>query len=578
MTIPAPFWSRRAWLARTGGSAALVALAPRLTSWPAPGRATPSHPLWPELPTTASLPPGPAQALALRAVDAAKSAGAQYADVRLTRVVVHDYNCQRSVNFTGDTELVAVGVRALVNGYWGFAASPFWTEDEVVQLARNAVAQATIDAKGPPRTVELGALLTVTGTWATPVRIDPFSISIEEKRDYIQYWRSLAEHHHVPFYYDGYYSHLRFVRQERVVATSEGSLVTQTCYETSGNIELGLGGTGGIPKLSPSQKDIVPVSLEGLEVAGKGWELFLDANIPEQIRQAQHQIGKDTSLPSKPAVVGRYTLVCDGATMASLLNATLGVATQIDRALGYEANAGGTSFIEDPLGALGALQVASPLVTITANRSAPAQLATVKWDDECVAPPDFTLVKDGIVADFQTTREQAAWLAPYYAKASRPVRSNGCAASETGLTITMQHVPNLAMAPGASAVELMDLVKNVQHGILIAGGEANCDWQGRSGTLMVASDPPRRVMREIKNGRLGPVLSYGAVLFDAVDFWKHVTAIGGPATQGGIDITQYALEDLRERKGQPGQVTSHSVRAVAAIITNQAVINPTSRA
>jgi TldD protein len=282
---------------------------------------------------------------------------------------------------------------------------------------------------------------------------------------------------------------------------------------------------------------------------------------------------------AKPALVGRYTLVCDGATMAALLSATFGVATQLDRALGYEANAGGTSFLDDPLAMVGTLHVASPLVTVTGNRSAPTQLATVKWDDEGVAPQHFTLINNGTLTDYQTTREQASWLAPYYTKVGRPVRSNGCAASEDALAITLQQVPNLALEPSASGGRVDDLVSKVKHGLLLEGGQVvQVDSQARHGLLGGGT------LREITDGRLGNLIQGGAVLFDTMDFWKNVTAVGGAATTAVLPFSQYPyggeLGQLLHLpvKGQPAQASSYSVQAVAATVTNQSLIIPSRKA
>ena len=552
--------SRRVWLTQTGRSLAIAACAPTIVQRSLVPRVASGLP-WTGLSQAETLPAGPSQDLALKGVDAAKSAGAQYTDVRFTRIVQHHYSCAGEC-FQQDKEFVAFGIRALVNGYWGFAASPFQTVEEVTQLAQNAVRAARSSAKGATRTVDLGQIPVVRGTWATPVAIDPFAVSIEEKRDHITNWKEIAIANRVPFDNNGIFCALDFVRQERVVATSEGSLVTQTVYETAGSIDLSMMEKLNIPTTQ---------SLAGLDRSAKGWELFLDAKIPDQIVQIAADAGHSQKrISAKSANVGRYTIVCDGATMASMVDQTFGVATQIDRALGYEANAGGTSYLDDPLAMLGTLKVASPLVNVTANRSAPMQLATVKWDDEAVVPADFTLVRDGVLIDFQTTREQAAWLAPFYQKQGRPVQSHGCAASESALAITMQHVPNLAMAPSPSGIALSDLVADVANGILIEHGRARCDWQARGGLL-------QGEMRQIINGRLGPSLSHGAILFDTMDFWKNVRAVGGSGTQGGIDLTQYTLFGRME-KGEPPQATSHSVRAVAATVTNQALIDPTRKA
>ena len=146
--------------------------------------------------------------LALRAVDAARTAGATYADVRLTRTISEHFYTSVGMDHWGgilnddphsyayygngtadwDSEALAVGVRVLVNGYWGFAASPYWTADEMVRLARKAVTQATANAMGTARHVELGMIPNATGSWIMP-GIDPFSVPIEEKIDFLRGWQ-----------------------------------------------------------------------------------------------------------------------------------------------------------------------------------------------------------------------------------------------------------------------------------------------------------------------------------------------------------------------------------------------------
>jgi TldD protein len=596
-------WTRRDWLAVTAvQTGALAALAP----W----RSTASGKLRSSVNRSSNvssdesskaraaahaelLDPGQSQQLAQQAVDAARSAGAQYADARLTRVVQQKYSLgfppptnevhnARLLNTTGrEPEMIGVGVRAMVNGYWGFSAFPLWGgipggTDAVVRLARDAVAQAKINSKGPMRAVEMGSVPVVKGVWSTPIKIDPFKVTIEEKMDTMAYWQYRAREIGMDFHKKRI-SYLNFARQERVVATSDGSLFTQILYESDCRILMWDDG-----KLLDDEVNAV----KGLGIAAKGWEMLLEAGIPEQypvIRAAQNA----EDMTSKPAQIGRYTLVCDGATMSSVVAKTLGTATQLDRALGYEANAGGTSFIDDPLAMVGHYQVAAQPVTVTANRSAIAQLATVKWDDEGVEPEQFTLVKDGVLTDFQTTREQAAWLAPYYRQNGHPVRSHGCAGAENALKITMQMMPNLSMEPSHEAVGLNDLVSSVKDGILIEKCYVqSVDFQGRNGLLSGEVQYVGK-MREIKNGKIGRRLRDGAVQFNTLDFWKHVLAVGGSST---TDITSESQYDIRNftislginvdgaLKGQPQQGTSYSSSAAAAMIANQAIINPRRKA
>jgi TldD protein len=312
----------------------------------------------------------------------------------------------------------------------------------------------------------------------------------------------------------------------------------------------------------------------GLGMCGRGWELFLNADIPAQIAAVPGRMIARAAAGETPVNVGRYTVVCDGATMASVVEQTIGVATQLDRAMGYEANASGTSYLSNPLGMLDQIQVAAPLITVTANRSEPAQLATVKWDTEGVVPESCTLVTHGIWTDFQTTREQAAWLAPYYSKHGRAVRSHGYAAAEDALAVTMQHMPNLALEPSASAVGVNDLIASVKNGVFITSGVTQTDHQARNGTIQGGD------MRQITNGRLGKYLTGGVVQFNTTEFWKNVTAVGGAPTQvvigtSGMNYRDNIVAKLfpNPGKGQPGQITSHSVSGVAAMVVNQPFID-----
>jgi TldD protein len=509
------------------------------------------------------------------AVDAAKRSGAQYADARVTHTHFQRYWIDATNPWMW--ERVGVGVRALVNGYWGFAACPSADIADVEDLAREAVAQATVNADSAvPRTVTLDQRPPVTGTWTTPMRIDPFTVPLEEIQAFLDYWGvcvdRAAQRSRIPFALSIADRYVDFARQEGVVATSDGSLFTQTIVESGGFIATEAIANSGLV-----------LSVQHIAKAGLGWELLLDAKIPEQIVTwpAQAEALAQLGATKVPASVGRYTVVCDGATMAAVLQATLGVATQLDRALGYEANASGTSFVNDPLAMLGTFPVASPLVTITANRSATAQLATTQWDAEGVVPRETVLVKNGILTDFQTTREQAAWLAPYYATVHQPVASNGYAASEDALNIPMQHMPNLSLEPAAAAVRLDDLVANVASGILIeCGSVVHIDAQARTGLILADR------CRKIQNGRVGPLLFGGVVSFNTLEFWKNVTAVGGAATRMTVPFSQYPIGGREAQyyglsavaKGQPSQMASHSVQAVAATVTNQAVIDPMRKA
>lgn len=168
-------WTRRLWLTNQSlNLAAIAAWSPRRSADPQRGSFSGRVGLAARTTRVAAqterLDAAPWQALAQQAVDAARAAGARYADARLTRVVIHSYGFgieegdRLNATFRDDDEYVGVGVRALVDGYWGFSASAVIASDEVVRLAQDAVGQAKENAKGSPWTVDLGHYPVATGT------------------------------------------------------------------------------------------------------------------------------------------------------------------------------------------------------------------------------------------------------------------------------------------------------------------------------------------------------------------------------------------------------------------------------
>jgi TldD protein len=487
--------------------------------------------------------------LAMRAIDTAKSAGATYAEVRISRTVSQTYRPL----LAGDSETVGIGVRALCGNGWGFAASPYQDLDESVTLARVAVAQAKINARIAAETIQWGTYPVARGTWSTPIRIDPFAIPIEEKCDFLISLGDLTPRH-VHRKLETTVS--AFVeRKEQTVATTEGAYFSQIFH--SGWMDVkptsvefdGLYATG---RRWSSQAT-------GIDSAGGGWERFLDAKIRDQMPRMLAEC--EELLPwsdrVKPLENGRYDVVGDAATMAGLVAATFGNATQLDRALGYEANAEGTSYLgPDPFKFLGT-PLGSSLLNVTADRSMPQGLATAKWDDEGVEPETFPLIERGTLVDYQTTREQAPWLAPWYQQHGRAVRSHGCAVAKSALDAPVQGTPNLSMLPGSSNVTFAELVANTKKGVAMLGCGTSTDFQSRHGFVS-------GLMREIANGKLGAILGDGAVSFDSTAIWKSLRALGGASGQ--------TLVPYGGGKGQPYQTFDYTVSAVPAALANVVIV------
>jgi TldD protein len=489
--------------------------------------------------------------LAARALDAARAAGATYADVRFTLTRTEEIRFYGTAQYSivQNDEYAAVGVRTLVDGAWGFAASPLWAPDEVARLAQTAATQAkTNAARGRRRAIELGdPPPPATGEWRTPIERDPFDVSLAEKIEIGWAFNELASRYNLGARNAsaGASSIMRWRRQEKTFASTEGAFLSQTLYSAFPSYSVGV----STPEGNAGRGS------EILKPTAGGFEVFANARLGEEVPQlvedALLMVGAERVQPL------RYDIVFDGFAVGQILARTVGIAAELDRVLGYEANAGGTSYLAPPEEKLGSFALGSKLLNIKGNRSRPGGLATVKWDDEGVEPEEYALVRDGVLVDYHTTRELAGALAPLYAKAGRAVRSHGCAASESGIANTLLHPPNLEMLPGAGSTTLADLEASLEKGIVIRGGSASVDRQQLNGEFNGA------MVYEVRKGKRTRFLGGTEVLFRAPELWKSLKAIGGKGTQVWSGATS--------RKGQPGQAFDFSVGAVPALFTNVAV-------
>ncbi|MGH7499907.1 MAG: TldD/PmbA family protein [Gemmatimonadales bacterium] len=514
--------------------------------------------------------------LALRGIDAARSAGASYADARLTRIR------RRNARATGiwgngpiaaastsrmliESDAVAISVRALLSGTWGFAASTVWSADEVSRLGEEAAGQAKDNAAGMGRPIELGTIPVVRdGHWVMPVEIDPFTVAPDEMLDVLASFAYFTARQSRVFLSSAL---LSMARRETAFASSEGGYVTQVLFGIGGRLSTALPASESTPFPGRTYNIRGYAPSEMFPMAGRGWEYFAGAPLQDEIERVIAEANEEDRLPLKPLDPKRYDTVFDAITTARLLDGTIGAATELDRALGYEANAGGTSYLNEPLTMLGNHPMGAPLLTVTAERSMPGGAATVKWDDEGVEPADFTLLKDGVLMDFQTTRESAGLLAEAYAKAGRTARSHGCAGATSALGAQQLQRPNLHLSPGPERLGFDDLVANLPNGLAVRRAAVDMDFNALNG-MVVEEEGYRTMYFEVKRGkkvaRLQPPTV--AVLVRAPELWKNVLALGG---RDSLQQTEG-----RTVKGEPQQTSYHTVEAPPMLVKQLAVIDP----
>jgi TldD protein len=504
---------RRDFLTRSAAAAAGLALAPH--SLAAPHLAVSGDPTFREL--------------ALRAVDTARAAGAQYADARISRVRSQALST-REQQITGfqDADTFGFGVRVLAGGAWGFAASRNLTADEVDRVAGQAVVQARANAAGRRTPVELApAEAHPDASWRSPIEIDPFDVSIEDKVDLL--FRANRAALSVPgarFVT----SSMFFVREEKTFASSEGTFTQQTIYRSYPQMNVTAVAAGDF-----QTRMSTPVQPMGL-----GYEHVRDARLVENAPQwAEDAVRK---LSAKPVQPGRYDLVLLPSHLFLTIHESIAHPTELDRIMGFEANYAGTSFIHPVEDYLGKFRYGPDFMNVQAERSAPGSLATVGYDDEGVRPDDYFIVRDGILHDLQTTREQAPWLADWYRQIGQPVRSHGNSYAQSWADVQFQRMPNVNLLPNAERdVTLDELIVDVRDGIMIEGrGSYSIDQQRYNAQF------GGQVAYEIKNGRITGMLKDVAYQIRTPEFWNALDGLGGPST--------YAVGgSFNDGKGQPAQ-------------------------
>lgn len=484
------------------------------------------------------------RALATRAIDAAHQAGAHYADVRLT----HDIAYQAAEKIFGFNHAAAVGVRALVDGCWGFASSPNWTDDEMDRLARQAVAQAHANRWGISGPVQfVDSIEPARGDWTMPIEQDPIDIPINEQADWLAAVVNSAEH--LPRKGNpsvGVYFGVR--RQQKTFASTQGALCTQTLYamfESSSALELEI--THPITKVKVRHRSQL------ITPAGKGWEAIRKIDIDAVLSQLYEEAW--LLMESRPVSIGRYDIVFDASATAALIHETIGIPLQIDRARGYEANAAGTSYLNFDEQQVGA-QISSSLLNVTGHRNQPGGIATTRWDDEGVTPDAITLVREGVIEDYATSREHIAGIRD---GDDRNVRSNGCAGAENALGFPLVQSPNLEIQPSDDTTTFESMVAGMENGFAVIGGDAMMDQQQLTGVFSPG------IVREIKNGKLGPVAHGAGLLFRSPELWKNLSAVGGAGSG--------QWRGFQMSKGQPDQSFGTSVNAVPVVIQNLAIID-----
>ncbi|HUF27435.1 MAG TPA: TldD/PmbA family protein [Gemmatimonadaceae bacterium] len=483
------------------------------------------------------------------ALGAATSAGASWADARIGRYRQNFVQTreQQIVNVI-DTDSIGCGVRALVDGTWGFAATRTLTADAVAGAAREAVAIAKANRAARDRPIELTPAPPQRDVrWQSAFTVDPWTIPIEQKAELLLAANAEGmKATNVRFVFSAMF----FRKEERNYASTEGSTIAQTVIQSWLPMQF----TAVAPDFSDFQNRGNVVA-----PAGRGYEYIVAQDIVGKARQWGEEAAQ--KLSARPVEVGRYDLVLHPSNLWLTIHESIGHPTELDRAMGYEANYAGTSFIAPPDEYLGRFRYGPEFMNVQGDRSQEGALSTIGYDDDGVRPDDFLIVKNGVFNDYQTTREQANWLRGWYESQGQPVRSHGCAFADSWSSVQFQRMPNVSLLPGEQDIGWDDLIAATDRGIAIVGdGSFSIDQQRYNAQF------GGQLFYEIRGGKIAGLLKDVAYQMRTPEFWNAMDTIGGSRSYelGG---------SFFDGKGQPGQINAVSHGSVPARFRGINVIN-----
>ncbi|MES2149833.1 MAG: TldD/PmbA family protein [Pseudomonadota bacterium] len=497
--------------------------------------------------------------LADTALAAATGAGASYCDVRIGRylnqfITTRDLNVENVVN----TESAGVGVRVICNGAYGFAATSDMSPDSVAACARQAVAIAKANAKLQAEPVRLAPVKGVGEVaWATPMKKDWRSVPIKEKAELLIAANKAGLDAGASFMSATLFQ----VNQQKYFASTDGSYIDQDVHRLWAPISA-----TAVDKASNKFRSRAGLSspvgmgyeyLDGraadkVQAAGGVATLYKDSyDLIEDARAAGRQAKE--KLTAKSVTPGKYDLVLSPEHMWLTIHESVGHPTELDRVMGYEANYAGTSFATLDKWQSKKFKYGSERVNIIADKVTPGSLGAVGFDDEGVKCKRWDIIKDGILVNYQATRDQAHIIGEK--------ESHGCSYADSWSSVQFQRMPNISLAAGKQKLTPDEMVKDVKKGIYIVGaGSFSIDQQRYNFQF------GGQLFFEIVNGKIGAPIEDVAYQANTTEFWNACSAL--------CDERDWRMNgSFFDGKGQPPQVSIVSHGAPTSRFNGINVIN-----
>ncbi|WP_426176454.1 TldD/PmbA family protein [Massilia sp. TWR1-2-2] len=497
--------------------------------------------------------------LADAGLNAATKAGASYCDVRIGRylnqsITTRDLRVENIIN----TESTGVGVRVVAGGAYGFASTNDMSPDGVAGAARQAVAIARANAKLQTEPLRMAPVKgTGVVSWATPFTKDWRAVPVKDKAEMLIAANKAGLDAGATFMT----ANLFQVNQQKYYASTDGSYIDQDIHRlwapmTATAVDKAAN------RFRTRDSLAAPVGMgfeyfdaraaDKVQAAGGVATLYTrSCDLVEDARAAGRQAKE--KLSAKSVEPGKYDLVLSPEHLFLTIHESVGHPTELDRVLGYEANYAGTSFATLDKWATKKFKFGADRVNFIADKTTPGSLGAVGYDDEGVAARRWDIIKDGVLVNYQATRDQAHLIGEK--------ESHGCSYADSWNSVQFQRMPNVSLAAGKEQLTPDEMIKDVKKGIYILGrGSYSIDQQRYNFQF------GGQLYFEIKNGKITGPLEDVAYQSNTQEFWNSCSAI--------CDQRDWRMGgSFFDGKGQPSQVSAVSHGSATTRFNGINVIN-----
>jgi TldD protein len=456
--------------------------------------------------------------LAHEAVEAARKAGADYADARFVTEESESLSVRNQEMEGIDRSLSqGVGIRVLVRGFWGFAATARTTPEDLERTAQLAVGIARAAARLPMEPVKLAEVEPVRAEWSTAVQEDPFAVALDEKVALLmEASRRMQQVKGLSFGEAA----LDFYRRRTSFASSEGAAIDQTVVHSGGGIEATAISDGEVQKRS------FPNSFRG-HIRAAGFDHIRTLGLTEEAERVAAEAVALVSAKDCPSDV--TTLVLDSNQVILQVHESVGHPLELDRVLKMEEAYAGTSFVglEDR----GKLRYGSDKVTIVMDTTIAGGLGSFGFDDEGVPAQRVTLIEKGTFRNFISSRETAPVVGG---------TSGGAMRADGWQNLPLIRMTNINLEPGEGT--LAEIIGETSDGIFMT---TNTSWSidDKRVNFQFGCEAAWR----IKDGKLTEMYKNPNYSGITTEFWGSCDAVGG--------AEEWVLWGTPNcGKGQPGQV------------------------